>query len=156
MRAALADLGVAAEIREFPAGTRTAQDAATAVGTSVAQIVKSLVFDAGGRAVLALTSGANRVDLGKLARLAGAGRIEKATAEMIRDVTGFTIGGVPPIGHRAALPVYVDETLLAHPVVYAAAGTPNTVFAIAPSELVRITNGIVGDLAETARDFEEG
>lgn len=148
MRAALADLGVAAEIREFPSGTRTAQDAARAVGASVAQIVKSLVFEADGHALLALTSGANRVDVGKLARLAGAGRVTKADAGTIRDVTGYAIGGVPPVGHRAALPVYVDETLLTHPVVYAAAGTPHTVFAIAPSDLVRITHGIVGDFAE--------
>ncbi len=148
VRQALCDLGVAAEIREFPAGTRTAQDAARAVGTSVAQIVKSLVFDADGRTVLALTSGANRVDVHKLARLAGAGRVEKATADLIREVTGFAIGGVPPVAHRTALPVYIDETLLAYPMVYAAAGTPQTVFAIVPSELVRITRGIVGDLAE--------
>ncbi len=150
VRQALRDLGVASEIREFPAGTRTAQDAARAVGTSVAQIVKSLVFDAEGRTVLALTSGAHRVDVRKLARLAGAEHVEKADAELIREVTGFTIGGVPPVGHRTVLPVYIDETLLTHPVVYAAAGTPHTVFAITPSELVRITRGVVGDLAERA------
>ncbi len=150
MRRALHDLGVATEIREFPAGTRTARDAAAAVGTSVAQIVKSLVFTADSRPVLALVSGTNRVDVQKLARLAGAERVEKADAELIRAVTGFAIGGVPPVGHRTQLPVYVDESLLVHPVVFAAAGTPHTVFAIAPSELVRITRGVVGDLADLA------
>lgn len=148
VRAALAGCGFTAEIHEFPAGTRTAQDAARAVGTSVAQIVKSLVFEADGRPVLVLASGANRVDLQKLAGLAGAARVEKAPADMIREITGFSIGGVPPVGHLTSLPVYVDEALLAHSVVYAAAGTPNAVFAIAPPDLVRITHGVVGDIAE--------
>ncbi len=148
VRAALAGLGVVVEIHEFPAGTRTAQDAARAVGTSVAQIVKSLVFQADGRPVLVLASGANRVDLQKLAGLARAARVEKATAETIREITGFSIGGVPPVGHLRSLPVYVDKALLAHPVVYAAAGTPKAVFAIAPPDLVRITRGVVGDIAE--------
>ncbi len=148
VRAALARLGVVVEIHEFPVGTRTAQDAARAVGTSVAQIVKSLVFEADGRPVLVLASGANRVDLQKLAGLTGAARVEKATAETIREITGFSIGGVPPVGHLRSLPVYVDKALLAHPVVYAAAGTPKAVFAIAPPDLVRITRGVVGDIAE--------
>lgn len=148
VRAALDRLRLPCEIREFPASTRTAQDAAQAVGTSVAQIVKSLVFLADARPVLVLASGANRVDVGKVARLVGASRVEKATAETTRRVTGFSIGGVPPVGHAAPLPVYIDETLLAHPVVYAAAGTPHAVFAIAPADLIRATGGVVGDVAE--------
>jgi len=123
-------------------------EAARAVGTTVAQIVKSLVFVADGRLVLALASGQNRVDLHKLARLAGAARIEKAAPEAVREATGFSIGGVPPVGHAAALPVFVDETLLRHQVVYAAAGTPHAVFAVSPHALVRATQGVVGDLAE--------
>jgi len=151
VRAALADLRLVAEIREFPVGTRTAQDAARAVGTSVAQIVKSLVFTADGRVILVLASGIHRVDVQKVARLVGASRVEMATAEMIRELTGFSIGGVPPIGHPTPLPVYIDETLLAHPVVYAAAGTPHALFAIIPADLVRATSGIVGDIAEHSR-----
>ena len=93
-------------------------------------------------------SGANRVDAGKLGRLAGAARVEKATADITREATGFAIGGVPPVGHASPLPVFVDRTLLSLPVVYAAAGTPHAVFAIAPDDLVRVTSATVGDLAE--------
>ncbi len=150
VRAALAGLGLAAEIREFPASTRTAHDAARAVGTSVAQIVKSLVFAADERAILVLASGINRVDVQKVARLAGAGCVEKATAKMTREATGFSIGGVPPVGHLRPLRVYVDETLLRYPMVYAAAGTPHAVFAITPADLARVTDAVVGDVAEDA------
>jgi Cys-tRNA(Pro) deacylase len=148
VRAALADAGVETTIVEFADSTRTAQDAARAIGTSVAQIVKSLVFVADGRPILVLASGANRVDVTKLARLAGAARVEKAAAEATRAATGFSIGGVPPVGHRVPLPVYVDETLMTYEVVYAAAGTPHAVFPIAPATLARITSGAVRDLAE--------
>jgi Cys-tRNA(Pro) deacylase len=148
VRAALAAAGVEVEIVEFAESTRTAQEAARAVGTSPAQIVKSLVFLADGRPILVLASGANRVDVGKLARLAGAAQVEKAAAEATRAATGFSIGGVPPVGHRAPLSVYVDETLMRYDLVYAAAGTPHAVFPIAPAALVRITSGAVGDLAE--------
>ena len=151
VRAALAQHGLSAEILEFPASTRTAEDAARAVGTSVSQIVKSLVFVADGRPVLVLASGRNRVDVRKVAHLAGAVRVEKATAEAIRATTGFSIGGVPPVGHLAPLPVYLDETLLGHTVVYAAAGNPHAVFAVAPPDLVRITRAIVGDVTEDSR-----
>jgi Cys-tRNA(Pro) deacylase len=147
VRAALAERGLPVEILEFPASTRTAEDAARAVGTSVAQIVKSLVFVADGRPVLALASGRHRVDVRKVARLAGAARVEKASAEITRTATGFSIGGVPPVGHLRPLPTYLDETLLAHTVVYAAAGTPYAVFAITPPDLVRITAAVVGDIA---------
>jgi Cys-tRNA(Pro) deacylase len=148
VRAALAAAGVEAAIVEFAESTRTAQDAARAVGTSPAQIVKSLVFVADGRPLLVLASGANRVDVAKLARLTGAAHVEKAAAEATRAATGFSIGGVPPVGHHAALPVYVDETLMAYDVVYAAAGTPHAVFPIAPATLARVTAGSVADLAE--------
>jgi Cys-tRNA(Pro) deacylase len=148
VRAALAAAGVEAAIVEFAESTRTAQDAARAVGTSVAQIVKSLVFVADGRPILVLASGANRVDMAKLARLANAAQVDKAPAETTRAATGFSIGGVPPVGHLAPLPVYVDETLMHYDVVYAAAGTPHAVFPIAPAALARVTSGTVADLAE--------
>jgi Cys-tRNA(Pro) deacylase len=147
VRAALAERRLASEIQEFPESTRTARDAAVAIGTSVAQIVKSLVFLADGRPVLVLASGANRVDTRKVAHLAGAHHVEKATAEATREATGFSIGGVPPLGLLRALPVFLDETLLAHPIVYAAAGTPHAVFGIAPQDLARATGGVVGDIA---------
>ncbi len=149
VRAALADLRLASEILEFPVSTRTAQEAARAIGTSVAQIVKSLVFLADRRPVLVLASGINRVDTHKVARLAGAAHVEKASAEATRAATGFSIGGVPPLGHPTTLPVFVDETLLAYSIVYAAAGTPHAVFGITPQDLVRATGGAVGDIAES-------
>ncbi|MDR7465546.1 MAG: YbaK/EbsC family protein [Armatimonadota bacterium] len=146
VRAALSAAGLAAEIQEFPAGTRTAEDAARALGTTVAQIVKSLVFLADGRPVLTLVSGANRVDERKLAAACGAQRVVKADAAAVRAATGFAIGGVPPVGHSRPLRTFLDRDLLAHPVVYAAAGTPNTVFPIAPGELQRICGAEVVDL----------
>jgi Cys-tRNA(Pro) deacylase len=148
VRAALAAAGVDAPIVQFAESTRTAQEAARAVGTSPAQIVKSLVFVADGRPILVLASGANRVDVVKLARLARAGHVEKAAADATRTATGFSIGGVPPLGHKTPLPVYIDEALMAYDLVYAAAGSPHAVFPIAPATLVRITAGAVGDLAE--------
>lgn len=146
VRAALGRVGVNIEIREFAESTRTAQEAADAVGTSVGQIVKSLVFVAGGNPVLVLVSGANRADTGKLEALLGA-PVERADPATVREATGFAIGGVPPVGHPSSLPTLVDEDLLQYETVYAAAGTPNSMFAIAPRELVRITGGRVVDVA---------
>lgn len=145
---ALSALGLSAQIGEFPQGTRTAQDAADAIGTTLGQIVKSLVFLADGRPVLVLASGRNRVDAGKLARAAGAARIERADAERVRAATGFAIGGVPPVGHATPLETYIDEDLLSYEIVYAAAGTPNAIFPITPRDLVRVTGGRVAELAQ--------
>jgi Cys-tRNA(Pro) deacylase len=145
---ALAARGVSAHISEFPEGTRTAEDAARAIGTTLGQIVKSLIFVADGHPVLALASGKNRVDPRKLARAAGAARIERADADLVRATTGFAIGGVPPVGHAAALETFIDEDLLGYDLVYAAAGTPTAIFPIAPQDLVRVTDGHVADLAQ--------
>ncbi len=150
MRAALAERDLFAEVIEFPESTRTAVEAARAVGATVGQIVKSLVFVADGQPVLVLASGAHRVDPHKLAWAAAASRVEKATAETTRSVTGFSIGGVPPVGHLTALRVFVDAALLQHRIVYAAAGTPHAVFAVDPQALVRVTQGEIADLAEAA------
>ncbi len=147
VRQALLELGLAAQVQEFPQGTRTAQDAADAIGTTLGQIVKSLVFLADGRPLLVLASGKNRVDVGRLARAAGAVRIERAGADRVRAVTGFAIGGVPPVGHATPLETYIDEDLLSYDVVYAAAGTPTAIFPIAPGDLVRATGGRVRELA---------
>jgi Cys-tRNA(Pro) deacylase len=148
VRAALQAAGLTADIAEFPAGTRTAEDAARALGTSVAQIVKSLVFLADARPILVLASGANRVDVGKLAAAAGARVIRKADAVIVREVTGYAIGGVPPMGHRRVLPTFLDQDLLAYDVVYAAAGTPTAVFPVAPRALLGAAGATEIDLRE--------
>jgi len=146
VRAALRAAGLQSEVAEFPAGTRTAEDAARALGTTVAQIVKSLVFLADGRPVLALVSGANRVDERKLAAACRAERVSKADAGRVREATGFAIGGVPPLGHHRPLPVVLDQDLLQHEVVFAAAGTPTAVFPIAPADLLRVTGAQSADI----------
>lgn len=143
---AAAGLGLALDVREFPDGTRTADDAARAIGVAVGQIVKSLVFLADGSPVLALVSGANQLDEAKLARAAGATTTGRATADQVRQVTGYPVGGVPPFGHATDLPTFVDEDLLAHDEVWAAAGTPHLNFAVSSAELVRVTGGAVCDL----------
>ena len=136
-------LGVSPEVREFAASTATAEAAASALGTSVERIVKSLVFATpDGQPILALVSGANRVDLDRLSTVVGQ-RVGRANADQVRQATGFAIGGVPPVGHHARLPVYVDADLLRFDQVWAAAGTPNSVFAIAPDDLVRVAGGQV-------------
>jgi prolyl-tRNA editing enzyme YbaK/EbsC (Cys-tRNA(Pro) deacylase) len=134
--AALARAGVDAEIREFPEGTRTAPEAAAAVGCEVGQICKSLVFRVGDEPLLVVASGANRVDEGRLGAV-------KADARWVREQTGFAIGGVPPVGHEPPLETVIDEDLLRYDVVWAAAGTPRAVFAIAPDALVSVSGGRV-------------
>jgi len=146
VQAALSAAGVTARIEAFPSSTRTAQEAAEAVGTSVGQIVKSLVFLAGGAPVLALVSGANRLDPARLGALTGLD-IGKADADAVRRATGYSIGGVPPTGFPAPIPTFVDRDLLQYDVVWAAAGTPRHVFPIAPQDLVRVTGGRVVALA---------
>ncbi|GAC1484114.1 MAG: YbaK/EbsC family protein [Candidatus Dormibacteria bacterium] len=142
---ALADAGIEPRIEEFPASTRTAREAAEAIGTSVGQIVKSLVFMAGEAAVLALVSGSNQLDLGRLEALLGA-PLQKADADTVRAVTGYAIGGVPPIGFPRAIPTFIDRDLLQYEMIWAAAGTPRHVFPITSNDLVRITGGIIAEL----------
>ena len=145
--AAGAELGLVVEPRRFPEGTKTARDAAGAIGCDVAQIVKSLVFVAEGEPFLALTSGPNRADEAKLAELMGVPAVRKADAEEARAATGFGIGGTPPFGHPRKLRVLVDRDLLAHDEVWAAAGTPDSVFPLSPAELVRASGGEPADFA---------
>jgi prolyl-tRNA editing enzyme YbaK/EbsC (Cys-tRNA(Pro) deacylase) len=137
-------LGAASEVRHMPDSTRTAPEAAAAVGCDVAQIVKSLIFRsvAGDEAILVMVSGADRVDESRLAGVIG-DQVERATAEFVRARTGFAIGGVPPVGHSGPVATYLDEHLLDHDLVWAAAGTPNAVFSIKPAELARITSAKV-------------
>ncbi len=141
-------LGLTVDVREFPEGTRTAEDAARAIGVSVGQIVKSLIFRLGDEVVVALVSGPNRLDEARLAAAAGTpdAAVGRVDAKAVRAATGFPIGGVPPFGHPRPIPTYVDEDLLAYEEVWAAAGTPRDVFAITPDDLVRATAGRVARL----------
>jgi prolyl-tRNA editing enzyme YbaK/EbsC (Cys-tRNA(Pro) deacylase) len=146
-----AALGVTVDPKVFPEGTRTAEDAAAAVGVDVGQIVKSLVFrviheDGEEELVMALVSGADRLDEEALAREAGAVRTGRADADAVRAVTGYAIGGVPPFAHAHPLTVFVDRALLAQDEVWAAAGTPDSVFPTEPETLVRISGGRIVDV----------
>jgi prolyl-tRNA editing enzyme YbaK/EbsC (Cys-tRNA(Pro) deacylase) len=150
-RTLAAALGVEVAVSEFPEGTRTAADAAAAVGCHVDAIVKSLVFMADDRPVLALTSGGNRVDESRLAAAVGATMVRKASADEARAATGYAIGGTPPFGHTGAGVdhVLIDPALLAHVQVWAAAGTPSSVFPISPSRLTSAAGARATDV--TAR-----
>jgi prolyl-tRNA editing enzyme YbaK/EbsC (Cys-tRNA(Pro) deacylase) len=140
-------LGLDLDVREFPEGTRTAQDAAAAIGCAVDQIVKSLVFIADTTPVLVLTSGGNRVDVVKVGAETDSAGVRKADAEEVRAATGYAIGGTPPFGHARELLALVDRHLTGFDVVWAAAGTPRHVFPISPADLVRVTGGRVADIA---------
>ena len=137
-----AALGPGYAVLEFDASTRTAAEAAAAIGCSVAEIAKSLVFRAepSGRAVLAIVSGVDRVDERKLGALVGE-RISRADPDFVREATGFAIGGVPPLGHASALTTFIDVRLDGFETVWAAAGTPNAVFRVTPTDLLRLTGG---------------
>jgi Cys-tRNA(Pro) deacylase len=142
------DLGLTIEIKEFTETTRTAEDAARAIGCTVAQIVKSLLFVVDNRPTMALVSGPNRLDEKKLAALCGVGKkkVKRADAETVRQATGFAIGGVPPFGHTTPLAIYIDQDFWQFDQIWAAAGTPNAVFTITPDELARVTGGVLADL----------
>jgi Cys-tRNA(Pro) deacylase len=146
VRAAAAAAGLTIEPVQFPDGTKTAADAAAAIGVEVGQIVKSLIFAVDGEVVLAYVSGANQLDERKLAAAAGGTKCARVDADTVRSVTGYPIGGVPPFGHATPLRVFVDPDLLAHDEVWAAAGTWNDVFAISPAALVEASGGTVVDL----------
>jgi prolyl-tRNA editing enzyme YbaK/EbsC (Cys-tRNA(Pro) deacylase) len=144
VQAALDQLGVACRVVSLPASTRTAAEAAATVGCTVGQIAKSLVFRAQASAtpILVIASGSNRVDEARLSALVGE-PIGKADAAFVRTHTGYAIGGVPPVGHVQPLRTFVDADLLQYDTIWAAAGTPNSVFALTPDDLVRITGGVV-------------
>jgi prolyl-tRNA editing enzyme YbaK/EbsC (Cys-tRNA(Pro) deacylase) len=146
---ALAARGFDFQVREFPASTRTSAEAAAAIGCAVGQIAKSLIFRAktSGRPVLALASGANRVDEKALAGLVGE-PIGRADADFVRQATGFAIGGVPPLGHATPPVVLIDRDLLAFEEIWAAAGTPNAVFRLTPDVLTAVTGGQVADIKQ--------
>jgi prolyl-tRNA editing enzyme YbaK/EbsC (Cys-tRNA(Pro) deacylase) len=134
------------KVVELSASTRTAEEAARAVGAEVGQIVKSLVF-VGERGYLFLVSGKNRLDLRKAQALVG-GPLRRATPEEVKALTGFAIGGVPPVGHIQPLPAFLDRDLWAYPQIWAAGGSPRALFALAPEELLALTGAQVADLKE--------
>jgi prolyl-tRNA editing enzyme YbaK/EbsC (Cys-tRNA(Pro) deacylase) len=147
VQAALHERGVDVEVRELEASTRTAPEAAAALGCEQGAIVKSLVFRGvtSGRPLLALVSGANRADEARLAEAFGE-PVERPDADWVREVTGFAIGGIPPLGHPSAIPTVVDEDLLGYEEVFSAAGTPRTLFGLAPRQVVDLTGGRVTPL----------
>lgn len=138
--------GLEIEPRTFPEGTKTAADAAAAIGVDVGQIVKSLIFAVDGEVVLAYVSGANQLDERKLAAAAGGAKCSRVDADAVRAATGFPIGGVPPFGHATHLQVFIDPDLLQWPEVWAAAGTWHDVFGIEPHQLVTASEGTVVEL----------
>lgn len=144
-RAAARALGVPVDLRRFTEGTRTAEAAAQAVGCEVGQIVKSLVFMADGNPLVALTSGRNRADTAALSRLVGAEEVRRASPEEARQATAFAIGGTPPFGYPTPIPVLIDRDLLTYDKLWAAAGTPTTVFPISPDLLVEASRGTPAD-----------
>ncbi|WP_432135548.1 YbaK/EbsC family protein [Streptomyces sp. bgisy154] len=139
---------VAARVRRFPAGTRTAAEAAAAIGCELSQICKSLIFAADGEPVLVLMDGASRVDVELVRKELGADAVTRADAAVVRETTGYAIGGVPPFGHRTRTRVLADRALLGHEVVWAAAGTPHAVFPMAPAAMVRHAGATVVDVRE--------
>ena len=142
-----AAIGLGVTPVRFPEGTKTAVDAATAIGCDVGQIVKSLVFAVDGEVVLAYVSGANQLDEAKLALAAGGVACSRVDADTVRVATGFPIGGVPPFGHDTALRVFIDPDLLQYDVVWAAAGTWHDVFSLTPQQLEAVSGGVVVELA---------
>jgi prolyl-tRNA editing enzyme YbaK/EbsC (Cys-tRNA(Pro) deacylase) len=147
VQTALRECGSAATVIQVPDSTRTAAEAAAALGTTVAQIVKSLVFVAEDRPLLVLTSGSERVSTDKVRALVGA-KVSRADADAVKRLTGYAIGGVPPLAHDTPARVLMDPHLLEFDTVWAAAGTPHEVFGIAPDELQRITDAEVADVTE--------
>jgi len=141
-------LGDNYQVLEFDAGTRTAADAAAAIGCTVAEIAKSLLFRGkqSNRPVLVIASGDNRVDEKKVSALLGE-KISRADADFVREMTGFAIGGVPPVGHATAPITLIDEDLMKFATIWAAAGTPNAVFQLKPAALAELTGGQLADVA---------
>jgi Cys-tRNA(Pro) deacylase len=141
---ALERLGLDLQVVELPSSTRTAQEAAQAIGCEVAQIAKSLVFKTQDtqRPILVITSGSNRVNEKKLADIVGE-EVDKADAAYVRKCTGFSIGGIPPVGHLESIETYIDEDLLAFDDIWAAAGTPHAVFRLNGDDLLTLTDGRV-------------
>lgn len=148
LQAVAARSGLVMDVRRFPAGTKTATQAAVAVGCDVAAIVKSLVFVVDDEPVVALVPGDHRLDTERLARAAGGTRARRATLDEVREATGFAAGGTPPFGYPRPLRVFADPLLARNDPVWAAAGTPDTVFPVSVPELLRISRAVEAEIAE--------
>ena len=149
--AALSELGLGdlhTRVRRFPDATRTAAEAAAAIGCELSEICKSLIFAADGVPVLVLMDGASRVDVERVREELGAEKVTRAKADVVRETTGYAIGGVPPFGHRTRTRVLADRSLLEHDVVWAAAGNPHAVFPMEPKELVARAGATLVDVRE--------
>ncbi|MGW1883328.1 YbaK/EbsC family protein [Streptomyces sp. NPDC001970] len=144
----LRELGLQVEVRRFPHATRTAAEAAAAIGCDVSEIVKSLIFEADGAPVLVLMDGSSRVDVELVRRELGASAVKRANADLVRETTGYAIGGVPPFGHRTRTRVLADRGVLDHAVVWAAAGTPHAVFPLDPTSLIAHAGATLMDVRE--------
>jgi prolyl-tRNA editing enzyme YbaK/EbsC (Cys-tRNA(Pro) deacylase) len=141
-------LGGAFRVLEFEQSTHSSAEAAAAIGCDVAQIAKSMLFKAAdGASVLVVASGANRVDEKKVAALLGQ-KISRADSGFVLDQTGYAVGGVPPVGHATAPVTFLDKDLRLYPMIWAAAGTPNAVFALTPDDLARLTGADFADVAK--------
>ncbi|WP_405908155.1 YbaK/EbsC family protein [Streptomyces sp. NBC_00828] len=136
------------QVRRFPDATRTATEAATAIGCDLSQICKSLIFAADGVPVLVLMDGASRVDVELVRRELGAEKVTRAKVDLVRETTGYAIGGVPPFGHASKTRVLADRSLLDHETVWAAAGTPYAVFPMDPKTLIAHAGGTLVDVRE--------
>ena len=149
-RRARTEYGIDVDVHEFPEGTKTAADAAEAVGCSVDEIASGIVLSADGDLVVSVTSGANRVDTAKIAELVGVAEsaVSTADAEAIKTTLGWSIGGVPPFCHETDVPVLLDETLTDFETVWAAAGTPEAVFPVAPEEIAAVADADIADVRE--------
>ncbi|MGI5455517.1 YbaK/EbsC family protein [Streptomyces sp. CA-249302] len=149
--AALEELGLGglhSQVRRFPDATRTAAEAAAAIGCELSEICKSLIFAADGVPVLVLMDGASRVDVELVREALGVAKVTRAKADVVRETTGYAIGGVPPFGHRTKARVLADRSLLEHDVVWAAAGNPHAVFPMEPKELVAHAGATLVDVRE--------
>jgi len=144
---ALEALGISAKVTILTQSARTAQQAADALGTTVSQIVKSLVFMAGEAPLLVETSGSNRVDTGKLEKLLKTS-VRRASADEVRQFTGFAIGGVPPVGHAHPIKTLIDQDLMQYQEIFAAGGIPEAIFRTTSQDLLRMTGGQVADVKE--------
>ena len=147
VQAALTASGLTREVIELEVHARTSQQAADALGVKVAQIAKSLVFTVNGAPIMVVAAGDNRVDEAKVGRLVG-GTVRRADPEQVKQVTGYSIGGVPPLAHASPLPILIDGDLGRYPVIYAAAGLPECVFPLTLAELVRVSGGVVADVKQ--------
>jgi prolyl-tRNA editing enzyme YbaK/EbsC (Cys-tRNA(Pro) deacylase) len=147
VQSALNEHNLELRVVELPGSTRTSQEAADTIGCEVSQIAKSIIFRGkeSGTPILVIASGENRVGERKLKSVVGE-KVEKPDAEFALEETGFAIGGIPPVGHKNDIVTYIDEDLMDHKIIWAAAGTPNAVFSLTPQELLEITNGEIIDL----------